>query len=193
VIVKTRAGALRRECKPRRSARDSGPRCFVHHAAEINVRAISRAARFWNDAAVCDGIRAWRARRILRSLRSAPAYRPLQWPQREKLQSMFSLAHDPLDAIDGVEGCGVHFAHGIHAVALSAWAPQLHAGKDQCRHAASWRPSRKFRFEHATCTPRFASVRAAESPQKPHRRRDIDGVPQFAGRLRRRRGHGVSQ
>ena len=101
------------------------------------------------------------------------------------------LAHDLLDAVDGIERSSIHFANGFAAVALDQRGHrQFHAGEDHAAVPRAGAPAKSFGFQHGDTDAAFRErARSGESAESRANNGDIDAVRQIARRLRRRRGH----
>src|SRR5215472_10715277 len=95
-------------------------------------------------------------------------------------------AHDSLDAIDGFERRGVHFAHGFAPVAPDQsrnW--QFHACEDHAAVAATGAPAEGFGFENSNNHAAFRESKSCgESAEAAADNSDIDVFRQVARGLR---------
>ena len=165
---------------------------FVHHAAEISVRAdFAAQLAFRNDAQFVIEFAldersgffiASEVHLLARDFEMAAA--------REVTVDVF-LADDLLDAVDGVERGGVHFAHGFPAVVFDERRHrELHAAEDHAAVPRTGPPAESFRFEHGNFHAAFRErSRSGKSAESRADNGNIDAVRQIARRLRRRRGH----
>src|SRR2546421_11389349 len=101
----------------------------------------------------------------------------------------FFFAHDSLDAIDGIERSGIHFAHGFAAVTPNQRRHrQLHTGEHHAAVAGTGAPAESFGFQHGNVHAAFRECsRSGKAAVTPANYCDVSAVRQFLRRFDRRR------
>src|SRR6266481_3077135 len=194
VIVKACAGAQRRKRKPGNVPRGIQARAgFVHHAAEINVRAdFAAQLASWDDAHFVTEFALQERGGFFVAVEVGLLAGNFQVAAAREIAVDIFLAHDVLDAVDGRKRCGVHFANSLASLTVyQCGYRQFPSGEDHGAVAGTGAPAKGLCLEDGHFHPALCkrACRGKAAVARAHNR-DVGVVWQISCGWPRGRGQG---